>query len=60
MLQGHRDLRVYQLAYKLAMEIFHLSKLFWMLNPEKSYETISSNRSESLPQFIDSSAFVRR
>src|SRR5713226_3067089 len=28
MLQGYRDLKVYQLAYKLAMEIFHLSKTF--------------------------------
>ena len=28
MLQGHRDLKVYQMAYKLAMEIFHLSKTF--------------------------------
>ena len=28
MLQGHRDLKVYQLAYRLAMEIFHLSKHF--------------------------------
>src|SRR5438128_4130244 len=28
MLQGHRDLTVYQLAYKLAMEIFNLSKSF--------------------------------
>jgi four helix bundle protein len=27
-MQGHRDLKVYQLAYKLAMEIFHLSKHF--------------------------------
>jgi len=27
-LQGHRDLKVYQSAYKLAMEIFHLSKSF--------------------------------
>ncbi len=26
MLRGHRDLKVYQLSYKLAMEIFHLSK----------------------------------
>ena len=26
MLQGHRDLKVYQLAYRLAMEVFHLSK----------------------------------
>ncbi len=28
MLCGHRDLKVYQLSYKLAMEIFHLSKAF--------------------------------
>lgn len=28
MLQGHRDLKVYQLAYELAMDIFHLSKSF--------------------------------
>jgi len=27
-LKGHRDLKVYQLAYKLAMDIFNLSKLF--------------------------------
>jgi len=28
MLKGHRDLKVYQLAYKLAMEIFQLSRAF--------------------------------
>lgn len=28
MLGGHRDLKVFQLAYSLAMEIFHLSKRF--------------------------------
>lgn len=28
MLRGHRDLKVYQLAYKLAMEIFRLSRAF--------------------------------
>src|SRR2546426_1574829 len=28
MMQGHRDLKVFQLAYSLAMEIFHLSKTF--------------------------------
>lgn len=28
MLRGHRDLKVYQLAFKLAMEIFELSKWF--------------------------------
>ena len=28
MLRGHRDLKVYQTAHKLAMEIFRVSKLF--------------------------------
>ncbi len=28
MLRGYRDLKVFQLSYKLAMEIFHLSKTF--------------------------------
>jgi four helix bundle protein len=28
MMQGHKDLRVFQTAYRLAMEIFHLSKHF--------------------------------
>src|SRR6266480_6959225 len=28
MLRGHRDLKVFQLAYRLAMEIFNLSKAF--------------------------------
>ncbi len=27
-MSGHKNLRVYQLAYQLAMEIFHLSKSF--------------------------------
>lgn len=27
-MRGHRDLKVYQLAYSLAMEIFHISKQF--------------------------------
>ena len=27
-LKGHRGLKVFQLAYKLAMEIFEVSKLF--------------------------------
>jgi four helix bundle protein len=27
-MQGHRELKVYQLAYDLAMEIFHLSRSF--------------------------------
>jgi four helix bundle protein len=28
MFRGHRDLKVFQLAYRLAMEIFHLTKCF--------------------------------
>jgi len=28
MFRGHRDLKVFQLAYRLAMEIFHLSRNF--------------------------------
>ena len=28
MLRGHRDLKVFQLSYKLAMEIFQLSRAF--------------------------------
>jgi len=28
MLRGHRDLKVFQLAYQLAMEIVHLTKHF--------------------------------
>ena len=28
MLRGHRDLKVFQLAYSLAMEIFHLTRRF--------------------------------
>ena len=28
MFRGHRDLKVFQLSYRLAMEIFHLSKHF--------------------------------
>ncbi len=27
-MQGHKDLRVFQSAYRLAMEIFHLTKTF--------------------------------
>jgi four helix bundle protein len=27
-LRGHKDLKVYQLAYQLAMEVFHVSKGF--------------------------------
>ena len=37
-LRGHRDLRVYQLAYKLAMEIFSESKSF----PENERYSLTS------------------
>jgi len=38
MLRGHRDLKVYQLAYKLAMEIFSESKRF----PENERYSLTS------------------
>src|SRR5947207_8906841 len=38
MLRGHRDLKVYQLAYKLAMEIFSESKSF----PENERYSLTS------------------
>ena len=45
LLRGHRDLKVYPLAYKLAMEIFEASKVF---PSEKKY---------SLPDQIRLSTF---
>jgi four helix bundle protein len=44
MLQGHRDLKVYQLAYRLAMEIFYLSKAF---PPEERYSLTDQIRRSS-------------
>ena len=44
MLRGHRDLRVYQLAYKLAMEIFSESKRF----PEDERYSLTSQIRRSL------------
>jgi four helix bundle protein len=42
--RGHRDLRVYQLAYKLAMEVFRCTKTF----PEdERYSLISQMRRSS-------------
>jgi four helix bundle protein len=38
MLRGFRDLKVYQLAFKLAMDIFHLSKSF----PEEERYSLTS------------------
>jgi len=38
MLRGFRDLKVYQLAFKLAMDIFRLSKSF----PEEEHYSLTS------------------
>jgi len=43
-MQGYRDLKVYQLAYRLAMEIFHLSKRF---PPEEKYSLTDQIRRSS-------------
>ena len=42
--RGFRDLKVYQLAYKLAMEIFHLSKAF---PPEERFSLTDQIRRSS-------------
>ncbi|HEU5459867.1 MAG TPA: four helix bundle protein, partial [Pyrinomonadaceae bacterium] len=49
--QGFRELRVYQLAFKLAMEIFHESKKF---PPEERYSLTDQIRrsSRSVPTNI--------
>jgi four helix bundle protein len=44
MMHGHKDLRVYQLAYKLAMQIFHESKSF---PTEERYSLTSQIRRSS-------------
>lgn len=44
MLRGHRDLKVFQLAYKLAMEIFRESKKF---PPEERYSLTDQIRRSS-------------
>lgn len=43
-MRGHRDLKVYQLAYKLAMEIFNESKTF---PKEERYSLIDQIRRSS-------------
>lgn len=43
-MKGHRDLKVYQLSYSLAMEIFHLSKHFPM---EETYSLTDQIRRSS-------------
>src|SRR6266852_4572880 len=44
MLRGHRDLKVFQLAYKLAMEVFAKSKMF---PPDERYSLTSQIRRSS-------------
>ena len=50
-MSGHKSLRVYQLSYQLAMEIFHLSKKF---PPEERYSLTDQIRrsSRSVPANI--------
>jgi four helix bundle protein len=57
-LRGHRDLRVYQLAYRLAMEIFEISKGF---PREEKYSLTDQIRrsSRSVPANI-AAAFRKR
>jgi four helix bundle protein len=43
-MSGHKDLRVFQSAYHLAMEIFHLSKSF---PPEEKYSLTDQIRRSS-------------
>ena len=43
-MQGHKDLKVFQLAYRLAMEIFELSKDF---PPEERYSLTDQIRRSS-------------
>jgi 23S rRNA-intervening sequence protein len=45
MLKGHRDLKVFQLAYNLAMEIFNLSKAF---RREETYSLTDQIRRDHL------------
>ena len=50
-MQGYRDLKVFQLSYRLAMETFHLSKSF---PPEERYSLTDQIRrsSRSVPANI--------
>jgi four helix bundle protein len=43
-LRGHRDLKVYQLAYQLAMEVFEVSKVF---PKEERYSLVDQMRRSS-------------
>ena len=42
-LKGFRDLKVYQIALKLAMEIYEITKTF---SPEEKYDDLTANSEE--------------
>ena len=67
MLQGYRDLKVYQLAYKLAMELFHLSKAFpreeiYSLTDQirRSSRSVAANLAEGFRKRRYQNAFVNK
>lgn len=66
-MQGHRDLRVYQLAYRLAMEIFNESRLFpkderYSLTDQirRSSRSVAANIAESFRKRQYPSMFVSK
>ncbi len=67
MLHGFRDLKVYQLAYKLAMEIFNLSKAFpreeiYSLTDQirRSSRSVAANLAEGFRKRRYQNAFVNK
>ena len=67
MLRGHRDLKVYQLAHKLAMDIFHLSKSFpreeiYSLTDQirRSLRSVAANIAEAFRKRRYPSMFVNK
>jgi len=67
MLQGYRDLKVYQLAYKLAMEVFHISKAFpreeiYSLTDQirRSSRSVAANLAEGFRKRRYQNAFVNK
>ncbi|HEY6805785.1 MAG TPA: four helix bundle protein [Pyrinomonadaceae bacterium] len=67
MLHGYRDLKVHQLAYKLAMEIFHLSKAFpreetYSLTDQirRSSRSVAANLAEGFRKRRYPNAFVNK
>ena len=64
---GYRDLKVYQLAYKLAMEIFHISKAFprdevYSLTDQvrRSSRSVAANLAEGFRKRKYRNAFVNK